>query len=360
MKKLSIVLLVLALGLGLAGEALAQKKKGADKKAAPIKNEQYVPDSLRDILEFQQKVDGEWAQYMMRDDAKVAPENMEDITKKISEATFEFPSIVAVFFFTPKDGAQTGYVILKNNNKIESKSFIMTKENKNEMLFDLMVTGDYITTPEQIYIEYANNILAAENKYKDFYFAVLSTVNRISKNPKGGYFIELNASTPVQNTVIYNLSKEQEESAGQLKHGDAIVVEASLEKCDEKGVVLKGGGLLIVKVPDSRLDLMPKPATQASAGQLKVNPPSQSAIDGMPDFDIKEYCYQFSQRGHGSSQVEALCRETEERAKAKISKMSYSEKSMIYCKEFAGRGHGSYSVLELCLDGEKEAEDSLK
>jgi hypothetical protein len=275
MKKISIILLALMLGLGLAGEAIAQKGKAAPKVD---ENAQYIPEELRDALNFAQKVDGEWAQYVGLDNVEVSPENMEAVRQKIAGAGFEFPSVTVMFFSKDKESGDSAvYLILKNTGSTELQSFAIRKdaadEAKAEVAFDYMTMASYVTTPEKIFAEHNENILAAENKFEDLIFTVLATVNKIGKDSDGNYFIELNTPTPVQQTVIYHLDEEQQEDAGKLKPGDAIAIEARLEKCDSDGVVLGGGGYIMTSIPGSRLNMLPTQGGQPGAvAQVQSRP----------------------------------------------------------------------------------------
>ena len=362
MKKLSIVLLIFAMALGAAGEAMAQKKAKA--KPKEDKGAQYVPEELKDILQFQQKIDGEWAQYGMKDGAKVSEENIEEIVQKIKQAKFQFPSIVAALFMEGD-----GFLILKTEQTTDVKHYSFsnapTDEAKNEMYFDLIMDAGYLTTPEKIFIEHRDNILAAETKYKsDFYFEILSTINKVGKDPKGKFYIELNASTPAQKTVIYHLHDEQKERAAKFKPGDAILIQATLDKCDDKGVVLRGDGAIILKVPDSRLNQMPvsigRPVTIKVPPVQNTSQKTQELKRDLPEYDTSAHCKDVATAGGGSYTIEAGCMDMEKRAREAISKMDIEPQILKHCSEVAEAGGGSYTILRGCIDMEIKSKKKVR
>ena len=76
-------------------------------------------------------------------------------------------------------------------------------------------------------------------------------------------------------------------------------------------------------------------------------------------FDIDAYCQQVGAAAGGSAQLEAACREQEQRARNNISHMTVSPRVMDYCQGVGQSAGGSYEFTEQCLREEAKSGDKL-
>ena len=267
MRNISIVLFLIVL-LGLSSMAEAQKQNKGKKvtKPAQVANE-FVPQALTGVIEVEQKVDGEWAQYGAEN---ITPGGFDAFVEKLKESEFKFPLVKIICMWGDKGDKKITLVIKEEQSLQIMSANAQDLGDRNVKVFDLLHNWEYMTSPAEIYHEHQDNILWAEKKYKGLVFGVLGIINKIGKDSKGNAFMELNLSTPVQSSVKYYLNKSQIEDAASLKKGEAFLFESFLKKCDSEGIELEGGDVTFVRVPPERLYLVAD--SEKSSGNISSKP----------------------------------------------------------------------------------------
>lgn len=76
-------------------------------------------------------------------------------------------------------------------------------------------------------------------------------------------------------------------------------------------------------------------------------------------YDINTYCEGVADAVGGSYQIEEMCREQEQDAKARIFKMNIPPRIKKYCEEVGQAVGGSYQIMESCIQQELEAKSRM-
>lgn len=76
--------------------------------------------------------------------------------------------------------------------------------------------------------------------------------------------------------------------------------------------------------------------------------------------DINGYCKKVSDVSGGSYTIEQGCRDMENNAKEKLSRMSVSQRVFDYCKSVADVSGKSYSIMVGCIEMELDAKRKIQ
>jgi hypothetical protein len=77
-------------------------------------------------------------------------------------------------------------------------------------------------------------------------------------------------------------------------------------------------------------------------------------------FDIATYCRKVGAAVGGSYQIELGCRQQEEAARTRLSRMQIPERIQSYCTQVAQAVGGSYQIMGGCVEQELEARRKLQ
>mgnify|MGYP005862946487 CR=1 FL=1 len=77
-------------------------------------------------------------------------------------------------------------------------------------------------------------------------------------------------------------------------------------------------------------------------------------------FDIPAYCRQVADAVGGSYQIELACRQQEEAARSRLSRIELPDRVRSYCTQVAQAVGGSYQIMETCAQQELEARRRLQ
>lgn len=77
-------------------------------------------------------------------------------------------------------------------------------------------------------------------------------------------------------------------------------------------------------------------------------------------YDITSYCESVGAAVGGRYQIEAGCRQQEERARASIARIDVPARISSYCESVGEAVGGSYQIMESCIDQELRAKNSLR
>ena len=83
---------------------------------------------------------------------------------------------------------------------------------------------------------------------------------------------------------------------------------------------------------------------------------SSVAAANAADFDIEAYCHEVSKPAADREQAAKACRQREENAKAKLSRMSVPAGVESRCTDIAKGVGGSYTVMDECIQQVMAAE----
>ena len=220
---LILISMIAAGPLALAQEGLSAPAKGADGPVAPALN-----------LIF--SVGDKWSLYGLPQDSRLSKEAFENIIAQVRDTRFDSTvAQVVVILRNSEVGGTLGLV--EKRGRRAAGLFV---EEGGPGPYDVWHAVGFNSTPERIVTDCQENILAAEEVYKDLPLTFTGTVKRVAKDAAGRIFVEF--SIKYQNIDLACYPWEDAPQAVDLRGlrtGDRLKVSGQFTEISNEGLKLR-------------------------------------------------------------------------------------------------------------------------
>ena len=169
----AFMLAILSLHLGPASAVWAQAGRGAGGPAAAEINRTFA---------FSDK----WAMYGAPQETRLDEEGFNQLAARVGRTDFAANQVQIVVIMRGADATGTIGLIEKRGKRLAS---VYLKSGDRDV-YDLWHKVGYRTSPDRISADFRENVLAAEEAYKDLPITFNGTVRSVAKDERGEIYVE--------------------------------------------------------------------------------------------------------------------------------------------------------------------------
>ncbi|MDL2226168.1 hypothetical protein LJB86_00715 [Deltaproteobacteria bacterium OttesenSCG-928-M10] len=212
-------LLVLALSPGLSAQ-----DKGAEGPAA-------------DLINLTFAVPGQWAMYGSPQEKPLDDKEFQALAAAVRDTKFAYPLVQIVVILRNAEAEGTLGLIEKRGKRLAG----VRVEEGGATVYSIWHDIGYSTSPERMFGEHAENILAAEEKYRNLPVLFYGAVRRVAKDAGGDAYVEFNIRHTNTPLVCYPwLGAPQAAEIKDLKAGDRLRVSGQFTDWSAEGLKVRG------------------------------------------------------------------------------------------------------------------------
>ena len=216
----SIVILI----VGSTGQSWAQGK-GVEGPAAEELNLIYA-------------VGNQWALYGALQEARIDQAAFEAIVERVKNSKFNTLTTQVVVIIRDSDTEGTLGLIEKRSNRRTSGTMV---SDESYTAFDAWHQVGCNVTPDKVIADHLENILAAEELYKDLPIVFTGSVKRVGKDQRGDVYVEFVTRYPEVGAFCYPWQEApQKIDLKTLKASDKLKVSGQFTELSSEGLKLRG------------------------------------------------------------------------------------------------------------------------
>lgn len=170
---ISALVMILSLLLGLASAVWAQAGRGAGGPAAVEINRTFA---------FSDK----WAMYGAPQEARLTEEGFNQLVARIGRTRFAANQVQIVVIMRGADASGTIGLIEKRGKRLES--FFVKVGDQD--IYGIWHKIGYRTSPDRISADFRENVLSAEEAYRDLPITFNGTVRTVAKDERGEIYVD--------------------------------------------------------------------------------------------------------------------------------------------------------------------------
>ncbi|MDR1044565.1 MAG: hypothetical protein LBP33_05530 [Candidatus Adiutrix sp.] len=181
-------------------------------------------------------VGDQWSLYGMPQDGRLSREAFENIVAQVRHSTFDSTVVQVVVILRDSEVGGTLGLVEKRGRRAAG----LFVEEGGPGPYDVWHAVGYNSSPERIVTDCQENILAAEEVYKDLPLTFVGTVKRVSKDAAGRIFVEF--SIKYQNIDLACYPWEDAPQAVDLRAlrtGDRLRVSGQFTEISSQGLKLR-------------------------------------------------------------------------------------------------------------------------
>ena len=165
--------MILLLNLGSAPVAQAQAGRGASGPAAAELNRTFVFES-------------KWAMYGAPQETRLDEAGFNQLAARVGQTNFAAGHVQVVVIMRGADASGTIGLIEKRGKRLGS---VFVKAGDRDV-YDIWHKIGYRTSPDRVSADFRENILAAEEVYRDLPLTFNGTVRSVAKDERGDIYVE--------------------------------------------------------------------------------------------------------------------------------------------------------------------------
>jgi len=170
---ISVLAMVLLLNLGPVSAVRAQAGRGASGPAAAEINRTFA---------FSDK----WAMYGAPQETRLDEEGFNQLAARVGRTSFAANQVQIVVIMRGADASGTIGLIEKRGKRLAS---VFLKAGDQDV-YDIWHKVGYRTSPDRLSADFRENVLAAEEAYRDLPITFNGTVRAVAKDERGEIYVE--------------------------------------------------------------------------------------------------------------------------------------------------------------------------
>ena len=212
-------LVFLAISPGLAAQG-----NGAEGPAANLINLTFA-------------VKGQWAMYGAPQEKFLDEQEFQALVEAVRNTKFAHPLVQVVVILRNAEAEGTLGLIEKSGKRLSS---VMVEEGRANV-YSIWHDIGYSTSPEKMLAEHVENIVAAEEKYRNLPVLLYGAVNRVAKDAGGEAYVEFNIRHTTTPLICYPWQgAPQAVELKDIKSGDRLRVSGQFNEWSAEGLKLRG------------------------------------------------------------------------------------------------------------------------
>lgn len=190
-----------------------------------------------DLINLTFAVPGQWAMYGAPQDKALDEKGFQVLATAVKDTKFAYPLVQVVVILRNAEAEGTLGLIEKRGKRLAS---VMVEEG-GASVYSIWHDIGYSTSPERMFGEHAENILAAEEKYRNLPVLFYGAVRRVAKDAGGEAYVEFIIRHTNVPLICYPwLGAPQAADIKNLKAGDRLRVSGQFADWSPEGLKVRG------------------------------------------------------------------------------------------------------------------------